>query len=104
MLARPKSAISLGVSALIVIAIIVIAGFRAYLDTTFNTTSTTIISSTSSSSSSHSLVTSTTVFTPSLNGICLDEMPANATLTNFQNSSFLGYEVSMTNGTTSYLP
>ncbi|MHB8568514.1 MAG: hypothetical protein ACYC7D_14950 [Nitrososphaerales archaeon] len=43
-------------------------------------------------------------FTPSLNAICLEEMPANATIENFQNSTFIGYRVSMPNGTISYFP
>ena len=108
MLATTNGAISLGVSTLIVIALIIVIGFGVYLTSTFNTTSTTSAGPTSisnsSSSSINSQVTSTTNFTPLLNGICLDEMPANASITNFQNSSFIGYEVSMTNGTTSYLP
>ena len=43
-------------------------------------------------------------FTPSLNGACLDEIPANTTIDNYQNSSFIGYKVTIPDGTTSYFP
>lgn len=43
-------------------------------------------------------------FAPSLNGTCLKEMPANAMIENFQNSTFTGYNVSMPAGSISYFP
>ena len=44
-MAKAKSAISLGISALIVIALIIVVGFGVYLNGTFNTTGTTATSS-----------------------------------------------------------
>lgn len=105
-MSRARSAISLQVSALIVILLIIIVGFGAYLSTTSDTTSTTSISKTSVSSSSSSYgstshLTSSS-FAVQLNAICLDEMPANATIIGFENSTYIGYRVSLPNGTDSY--
>jgi hypothetical protein len=50
-MAKAKSGVSLGVSALIVIVLILIVGFGLFLNATFNTTSTTTIIGSASSSS-----------------------------------------------------
>jgi hypothetical protein len=87
-MARVKSAISLGVSALIIIAIILIVGFGLFLSTTLNITST----------------RSTSTHLPSASAICLYPIPANATVTIFGNSSSVGNFVLFTNGTSIFFP
>lgn len=66
-LAKGRRALSLGISALVVIVLIIVAGFGAYLNATFNTTSTTNSTSYSSSSSSSptaTVLTNTTITFP----------------------------------------
>ena len=61
-MARANRAISLGISALIVIALILIVGFGLFVNDTFNTTSTTErnVGTTNTSSSGHPTTTNTT--------------------------------------------
>jgi len=104
-LTKANRAVSLGVVSLVVIAIILIVGFGVYLNTTFNTTSTSFTSSgQSTSSSSREPTTSYSTSQETGNSApCLIDVQ-NATITNFQNSSYIGYKVSLPNGTTSYFP
>lgn len=88
-LLQGRRAISLGISALIVIALIIIVGFGVYLSDTF----------------SNNTLPRTSLFsiTPSNNN-CLYEVPANATITPSSNSSTVGNIVQFTNGTRDYFP
>jgi hypothetical protein len=88
-MAKARGAISLGISALIVIALIITVGFGVYLSDTFNTSTTT-------SSGSVSIT--------SADSNCLEEVPANATITPSSNSSTVGNYVQFTNGTKIYFP
>ena len=88
-MAKARSAISLGISALIVIALIIIVGFGVYLNDTFNTSTTT---------------SSGSVYITSAYSNCLEEVPMNTTITPSSNSSYVGNYVRFTNGTKKYFP
>lgn len=67
-MAKAHGAISLGVSAVLLIAVIIVVGFGVYLNNTFSTTTVTTVTSTSSVSSSiASTGTNTTEVTPACN-------------------------------------
>ena len=65
-MAKAKNAISLGISAIIVIAFILIVGFGLFLNATFNTIQTTSIGITQTSNSSLALTTTSSKTSPTV--------------------------------------
>jgi len=88
-----NKAISLGIASLIVIALILVAGFGAFLASiSVGTTAVTNVDPT----------TSTSVATPAT--LCLYPIPASATVTSFGNSTTVGNFVTFTNSTRLFFP
>lgn len=98
---RAKSAISLGVSALIVIALIIVVGFGAYLNATLNTTNTSNVTTLSPVTTSISQTPATSTITTSIATVCsISGQPAGLELRILSDTSktpISGAEVKATN-------
>jgi hypothetical protein len=92
--------VSLGVVSLVAIAIILVAGFGAFLSTTLYATETSSPESSVISSDSSGNISAL----PSGSALCLYQIPANAAVTGFSNSSSAGNFVMFANGTRIFFP